>query len=58
MARRRSIYCSFCGKCREEVRDIVAGPSVFICNECVEEARRVMLENAVRAGAKPQLVKG
>lgn len=29
------VYCSFCGKSQHEVRKIVAGPSVFICDECV-----------------------
>jgi len=29
-------YCSFCGKSQHEVRKLIAGPTVFICNECVE----------------------
>jgi ATP-dependent Clp protease ATP-binding subunit ClpX len=28
-------YCSFCGKRKDEVRRMIAGPTVFICNECV-----------------------
>ena len=30
------LYCSFCGKSQHEVRKLIAGPSVFICDECVE----------------------
>ena len=29
-------YCSFCGKSEHEVRKLIAGPTVFICDECVE----------------------
>jgi len=29
-------YCSFCGKSQHEVRKLIAGPTVFICDECVE----------------------
>src|SRR5499427_3063716 len=32
----RTLYCSFCGKSEHQVRKLVAGPSVFICDECVE----------------------
>lgn len=32
----KKVYCSFCGKCQDEVLAIVAGPLVFICNECTE----------------------
>lgn len=40
--------CSFCGKPNTEVERIVAGPGVFICNECIELAR-VVVEDAARA---------
>src|SRR6516225_3532837 len=30
------LYCSFCGKSQHEVRKLIAGPSVFICDECIE----------------------
>jgi hypothetical protein len=29
-------YCSFCGKSQDEVAKLIAGPTVFICNECIE----------------------
>jgi ClpX C4-type zinc finger len=35
-------YCSFCGKSYEEVRKFIAGPSVFICDECVKVCVDVM----------------
>jgi ClpX C4-type zinc finger len=35
-------YCSFCGKARAEVRNLIAGPNVFICDECVELCRRIV----------------
>jgi ATP-dependent Clp protease ATP-binding subunit ClpX len=33
---KNTLYCSFCGKSQHEVRKLIAGPSVFICDECVE----------------------
>lgn len=38
------IYCSFCGKNQEEVKKIIAGNNVFICNECVELAEEIIRE--------------
>jgi hypothetical protein len=32
----KTLYCSFCGKSQHQVRKLIAGPSVFICDECVE----------------------
>src|SRR5262245_25582835 len=32
----KTLYCSFCGKSQHEVRKLIAGPDVFICDECVE----------------------
>lgn len=39
--KRPPLYCSFCGKCDDEVGYLVAGPQVFICNECVELCREI-----------------
>ena len=36
MSEDKTLYCSFCGKGQEEVRKLIAGPSVYICDECVE----------------------
>ena len=33
---KNTLYCSFCGKSQHEVRKLIAGPTVFICHECVE----------------------
>jgi ATP-dependent Clp protease ATP-binding subunit ClpX len=33
---KNTLYCSFCGKSQHELRKLIAGPTVFICNECVE----------------------
>ncbi len=38
------LYCSFCGKSQHEVRKLIAGPSVFICDECVELCNDVIRE--------------
>src|ERR1700704_6640176 len=37
-----SLYCSFCGKSQHEVRKLIAGPSVFVCDECVELCRDII----------------
>ncbi len=39
-----SISCSFCGKSQEQVKKIVAGPGVYICNECVDLCQEIMEE--------------
>jgi len=50
------LYCSFCGKSQHEVRKLIAGPNVFICDECVELCndiiREEMEENAPAASNK------
>lgn len=39
-----TVRCSFCGKTQEEVRKIVAGPGVYICNECIELCKEIIDE--------------
>jgi hypothetical protein len=48
-------YCSFCGKDQSEVSVLVEGPSIFICDECVEKAGEIVREGKSRAkpGVKP-----
>ena len=47
------LHCSFCGKSQHEVRKLIAGPSVFICNECVELCRDIIQEEkSEKAGRK------
>ena len=38
----RSVRCSFCGKAQENVRKIVAGPGVYICDECIELCQNII----------------
>jgi hypothetical protein len=38
-------YCSFCGKGKSEVGMLVEGPSVFICDECVEKAQEIIRDS-------------
>ena len=38
------LYCSFCGKSQDEVTKLIAGPSVFVCNECVEMCNEIIRE--------------
>ena len=59
------LYCSFCGKSQHEVRKLIAGPSVFICDECVELCKDIIREELEDAGEtgheklpKPQEIKG
>jgi ATP-dependent Clp protease ATP-binding subunit ClpX len=40
----RVLYCSFCGKSEHEVRKLIAGPSVFVCDECVELCNDIIRE--------------
>ena len=49
---KNTLYCSFCGKSQHEVRKLIAGPTVFICDECVE-----LCMDIIREESKTQLVK-
>ncbi len=40
------LYCSFCGKSQHEVRKLIAGPSVFVCDECVELCNDIIRDEA------------
>jgi len=44
------LYCSFCGKSQHEVRKLIAGPSVFICDECVELCNDIIREELEDSG--------
>jgi ATP-dependent Clp protease ATP-binding subunit ClpX len=41
---KNTLYCSFCGKSQHEVRKLIAGPTVFICDECVELCMEIIRE--------------
>lgn len=42
----KSLYCSFCGKNEKDVKNLIAGPSVFICNDCVDQCVGIIREHA------------
>jgi len=44
--RKKVLHCSFCGKSQHEVRKLIAGPSVYVCNECVELCNEIIHEEA------------
>jgi ATP-dependent Clp protease ATP-binding subunit ClpX len=41
---KNTLYCSFCGKSQHELRKLIAGPTVYICNECVELCMGIIVE--------------
>ncbi len=43
---KNTLYCSFCGKSQHEVRKLIAGPTVFICDECVELCTDIIQEES------------
>ena len=53
------LYCSFCGKSQHEVKKLIAGPSVFICDECIELCNDIIRDEvpADNAGATPFAMK-
>lgn len=48
------LYCSFCGKSQHEVRKLIAGPSVFICDECVDLCNDIIREEIQESGVEGQ----
>ena len=50
----RTLHCSFCGKNQHEVRKLIAGPSVFICDECVELCNDIIREEIEDSESKSQ----
>jgi ATP-dependent Clp protease ATP-binding subunit ClpX len=48
------LYCSFCGKSQHEVRKLIAGPSVFICDECVDLCNDIIREEVQDSGSSSQ----
>ena len=43
-ASEKPLYCSFCGKSQHEVKKLIAGPSVFICDECIDLCTDIIKE--------------
>jgi len=48
------LYCSFCGKSQHEVRKLIAGPSVFVCDECVELCNDIIREEIKEISPKEE----
>jgi len=46
------LYCSFCGKSQHEVRKLIAGPSVFVCDECITLCNDIMREEIQNENSK------
>ena len=46
------LYCSFCGKSQHEVKKLIAGPSVFICDECISLCNDIIRDEISEEGAK------
>ena len=44
----RLLYCSFCGKSQDEVKKLIAGPSVYICNECVDLCNNIITQELMQ----------
>ena len=49
----KSLFCSFCGKNQEEVKKLIAGPSVFICDECVDLCNDIIVEETKEIATAP-----
>ena len=41
------LYCSFCGKSQHEVKKLIAGPSVFICDECIDLCNEIVRDEVL-----------
>ena len=49
---KNTLYCSFCGKSQHEVKKLIAGPTVFICDECVELCMDIIREENKSSGGR------
>ena len=50
-----SVRCSFCGKSQDEVRRVIAGPGVYICDECIELCQEIIDDDYLKADGETQL---
>ena len=51
-AKLEALTCSFCNKSQSEVAKLIAGPGVYICNECVDLCNQIIAEELARKGAQ------
>ncbi len=56
-ATEKVLYCSFCGKSQHEVKKLIAGPSVFICDECIELCNDIIRDEVPAEGAEARAAK-
>jgi len=52
-AARTPLYCSFCGKSQQEVKKLIAGPRVYICEECIGLCNEIIAEDIAQQEASP-----
>lgn len=50
----KNLYCSFCGKSCTEVKKLIAGPSVYICDECIDICNDIIGEHDARQSTEKQ----
>lgn len=50
-----TLHCNFCGKSQKEVKKLIAGPGVYICDECIELCNDIIYEDSVKATSKASM---
>ena len=50
-----TLHCNFCGKSQKEVKKLIAGPGVYICDECIELCNDIIYEDSVKSVSKTSL---
>jgi len=50
-----NLHCNFCGKSQKEVKKLIAGPGVYICDECIELCNDIIFEDTAKTQARPVL---
>src|SRR5690554_455536 len=50
-----TLHCNFCGKSQKEVKKLIAGPGVYICDECIELCNDIIYEDSVKSVSKTAL---
>ncbi len=50
-----SLHCNFCGKSQKEVKKLIAGPGVYVCDECIELCNDIIYEDSLKSTSKASL---
>ncbi len=50
-----TLHCNFCGKSQKEVKKLIAGPGVYICDECIDLCNDILFEDNVKSTSKASL---